>query len=470
VFRKFEPEPLGAASIGQCHRAQLLNGRQVVVKVVRPRAKALFEGDLATLESFCRLAQPQLVPVFEEFRLQFKSEFDYRQEARNMQQVWAALKDKWLSRGVVVPEPVMELCTKDMLVMDYLPGVKMIEGLKNQAKCEARRRGCAVGAIEAEYLAKLTRPRGWRRAVEYAVDATRLQLYRSLLRTCDLLYNAPALAVSSCVPGVREGVGWSALPVDPWHTLCKLIDVYADQIFEHGCLNCDPHPGNVLLMPDGRLGLIDFGQVKTLTLEERVLYARLIVALADGDVFSIVEAYKAMGVRTQRNTPAVLQAWATILNDRDDAAVLEGHNYQSYMEELNRRDPILEAPTTFVLVQRASCLLRGCAIVLGHPVSLAEKFKGKALELLARYPDVARRPLRPAAAKGARKGRAKCLVICGPSGVGKGTLINELSKLQGDAVGFSVSHTSRRPRKVLFCILASAPCVCACALSRMHTT
>ena len=68
--------------------------------------------------------------------------------------------------------------------------------------------------------------------------------------------------------------------------------------------------------------------MKCLTVEERVLYARLIVALADRDSLNIVAVYKAMGVRTKLNNPTVLEAWATILNDRDDAEVLEGFNFQ----------------------------------------------------------------------------------------------------------------------------------------------
>ena len=48
------------------------------------QAQRLFGNDLDTLQAFCRLAQPQLAPVFEEFRLQFKTEFDYREEAQNM--------------------------------------------------------------------------------------------------------------------------------------------------------------------------------------------------------------------------------------------------------------------------------------------------------------------------------------------------------------------------------------------------
>ena len=329
--------------------------------------------------------------------------------------------------------------------MDYLPGTKMLEGLMTQAKKEAKRRGCDVTVIQSEFLAKVTRPSGPGRALSLACDAARLCLWRGLLRTRDWAVNAPKMLLKPCLAGLEPDMAWSTLPVDPWQTLSKLLNVYADQIFEHGCLNCDPHPGNVLLMPDGSLGLIDFGQVKTLTLEERVLYARLIVALADRDSFGIVEVYKAMGIRTKHNTPAVLQAWATILNDRDDAQVLEGLNYQAYMEELNRRDPILQAPTTFVLVQRASCLLRGCAIVLGQPVSLAEKFRPKAMALLKQHPALASRPLMPLMrASGGLP--PKTLVVCGPSGAGKGTLITELTAVKGEAVGFSVSHTTRAPR------------------------
>ena len=47
--------------------------------------------------------------------------------------------------------------------------------------------------------------------------------------------------------------------------------------------------------------------MKALTLDDRVLYARLIVALADHDSFAIVEAYKAMGIKTKHDTPAILE-------------------------------------------------------------------------------------------------------------------------------------------------------------------
>lgn len=42
---------------------------------------------------------------------------------------------------------------------------------------------------------------------------------------------------------------------------CVSVLLLLLQVLEHGCFNCDPHPGNLMLMPDGRLALIDFGQV-----------------------------------------------------------------------------------------------------------------------------------------------------------------------------------------------------------------
>eukprot|EP00041_Stephanoeca_diplocostata_P020646 m.465811 g.465811 ORF g.465811 m.465811 type:complete len:59 (-) comp21629_c0_seq24:1560-1736(-) len=44
-----------------------------------------------------------------------------------------------------------------------------------------------------------------------------------------------------------------------------LMRVHGEQVLRHGCFNADPHAGNFLLMPDDRIGLIDFGSTKKLT-------------------------------------------------------------------------------------------------------------------------------------------------------------------------------------------------------------
>jgi hypothetical protein len=112
--------------------------------------------------------------------------------------------------------------------------------LYTQARIQARRRKCPVAKIESEHLAKMRQPPGWKRTLSRIWDTSILSSYRGALRAADVIRNAPALALAPCLPSLKESV-----------TLDKLLMVYADQILEHGCLNCDPHPGNVLLMPDG---------------------------------------------------------------------------------------------------------------------------------------------------------------------------------------------------------------------------
>ena len=43
--------------------------------------------------------------------------------------------------------------------------------------------------------------------------------------------------------------------------------------------NGDPHAGNILLLPDGRLGLIDYGQVKYLTEKERLHLCKVMICM-----------------------------------------------------------------------------------------------------------------------------------------------------------------------------------------------
>ena len=98
-----------------------------------------------------------------------------------------------------------------------------------------------------------------------------------------------------------------------------LVDVHGLQMLVDGVFNADPHPGNVLLMPDGGLGLIDYGQVMRLSDAQRRTLAALLVALAAQDEAAAVAGATAMGESwTKRMDPAVLAQLAAFFFDRDD--------------------------------------------------------------------------------------------------------------------------------------------------------
>jgi ubiquinone biosynthesis protein len=97
VFARFDPEPLAAASIAQVHRARLMDGTEVVVKVRRPGIGAVIEADLRLMERLAAMAAnewPELVPyqpvaLVQQFGRSLKRELDLAAEGRNAERIAA---------------------------------------------------------------------------------------------------------------------------------------------------------------------------------------------------------------------------------------------------------------------------------------------------------------------------------------------------------------------------------------------
>jgi predicted unusual protein kinase regulating ubiquinone biosynthesis (AarF/ABC1/UbiB family) len=126
LFRRWDPVPVAAASIGQVHRAETFDGRAVAVKVQYPGVADTFHGDLANAEVlyalFSRFALPGLDPValVDELRSRMADELDYRVEARN-QADFAAFYDG--HPFVRVPAVVPELSSGRVLTSEWVDGL-----------------------------------------------------------------------------------------------------------------------------------------------------------------------------------------------------------------------------------------------------------------------------------------------------------------------------------------------------------
>ncbi len=151
-----------------------------------------------------------------------------------------------------------------------------------------------------------------------------------------------------------------------------LFKVHAYQVFYDGALNGDPHPGNILYMPDGRLALVDYGQVKKLPYQSRVNYARLMACLQDNDTDKIIEMGKQVGFNSKHNDPEVIYKLAAFWNDRATGDITGGKHLQVFLDEMEKKDPIGEVPADFVLVGRCNVLLRGMANAFNIKVRTSE--------------------------------------------------------------------------------------------------
>jgi predicted unusual protein kinase regulating ubiquinone biosynthesis (AarF/ABC1/UbiB family) len=79
----------------------------------------------------------------------------------------------------------------------------------------------------------------------------------------------------------------------------ELLRAYLDQVFVHGLVHADPHPGNVLLMDDQRLALFDLGMVARLPPHTRHSLLKLMLGAISGNSEQVGEISEAMGTALQ---------------------------------------------------------------------------------------------------------------------------------------------------------------------------
>jgi predicted unusual protein kinase regulating ubiquinone biosynthesis (AarF/ABC1/UbiB family) len=221
LFAEIEEGAFAAASIGQVHRARLLDGRAVAVKIQYPGIAEALEADLRNAGTIVRLARA-LAPgldakaIAAEIRERVLEELDYEYEAQNQRSFSRAYRDHPF---IYVPDVVTRLSRRRVLVTEYVEGLGF-EQIKELSHEERSRFGEIV---------------------------------------------------------FRGSFG----------------SIYHLQHF-----NADPHPGNYILMEDGRVAFLDFGMTKKLDGEQIELEQRAIDAIVRDDPEALREALHELGFVT----------------------------------------------------------------------------------------------------------------------------------------------------------------------------
>jgi ubiquinone biosynthesis protein len=128
LFRSFDENALASASIAQVHAAELLDGREVVVKVLRPGIERTIRHDIGLLKLVAELAERywkdarrlRPVEVVAEAERVFFDELDLLREAANASQLRRAFEGSEL---LYVPEVHWPLTHRDVMVMERISGI-----------------------------------------------------------------------------------------------------------------------------------------------------------------------------------------------------------------------------------------------------------------------------------------------------------------------------------------------------------
>ena len=155
-------------------------------------------------------------------------------------------------------------------------------------------------------------------------------------------------------------------------------------------MHASPHPGNIFVLEDGRIGLIDFGQVKQIAGRARETLAKVMVALDDresdenpADLETIGRLALELGVELNEGTPPVAPAAVAMWLFDGSVDQLPGGYDKGELSPNSPVKALKSFPQDLVLVGRSTILIKGLSSRLNIPWSLSKEWAPTARKILA---------------------------------------------------------------------------------------
>jgi predicted unusual protein kinase regulating ubiquinone biosynthesis (AarF/ABC1/UbiB family) len=140
---------------------------------------------------------------------------------------------------------------------------------------------------------------------------------------------------------------------------CSLL-----QLLEHGFFHADPHPGNLLAMPDGKLAYLDFGMMSEVKPYQRYGLIEAVVHLVNRDFEGLAQDYVKLEFLTpETDLTPIIPALTSVFNNALGASVA-ALNFKSITDELSQvmYDFPFRVPAYYALIIRSLVTLEGIAI------------------------------------------------------------------------------------------------------------
>ncbi|MHB0867506.1 MAG: ABC1 kinase family protein [Thermoleophilia bacterium] len=166
-----------------------------------------------------------------------------------------------------------------------------------------------------------------------------------------------------------------------------LVRLMLQTIFEEGIFHADPHPGNVFVLSDGRLSLLDFGNTGELDEPTRESLARLLQAVVKGEGREATEAYLELALASEEvdragllvDTKAAL--YEVKRSDLEDVSI--GNTFDSLLRAGTRNG--VRNSAEIILLSRAFVLLESVSRELAPEHNYMESFREEISRLTAKH-------------------------------------------------------------------------------------
>ncbi len=152
--------------------------------------------------------------------------------------------------------------------------------------------------------------------------------------------------------------------LDGWNVIEVGIQCSLKQLLDYGFFHADPHPGNLLVMDDGRLAYLDFGMMSQVSAEQRYGLIEAIVHLVNRDFDALVKDYVRLGfLSVDVNAGDITPALARVFNEALGSGVadLELKDITDQLSQIMYDYPF-EVPAYYALIIRSLVTLEGIAL------------------------------------------------------------------------------------------------------------
>lgn len=305
IFEYIDYNPIASASMAQVHRAVLLGGKEVALKIQRPNIRETIELDIKILHSlagfvennFPQFASFQPVELVKMFEKSIVKELNFTFEANNL------LRFQKNFRGnteIYIPSVYPEFSSEKVLCMEFIHGFKITD------------------------LEKL------------------------------------------------ETIGLTGKEV-----ALRGINLYFQQVFDHGFFHADPHPGNIFVMPDQKICFVDYGMMGSIIESDKTLLANLLLSVHDRDVEGLKKALLKFGRDESRIDEKELEYDIREFFLNYSEITLEQIDGEEVIAALNSLffDYKIKVPSNLLLLLKALVIIEGVGLMIDPQYDLIKNIE-----------------------------------------------------------------------------------------------
>ena len=284
--------------------------------------------------------------------------------------------------AVKVQRPGLKaIISKDIAALTYLVALG--------EKLFPRLRALDLPVVVHEFASTLNRE------IDFNREARSIVLFRTALADVpdvwipDVVaeYSGKTVLTMEYSPGERVDLYASVHAEAMPRVINTLVKLMLQSIFEEGLFHADPHPGNIFVLPDGRLSLLDFGMTGNLDEPMRDSLILLLEAVVKGDAKAATEAYLEMAPASEAvNRAALLVDIKASLYEIDKSGLANvsiGDAFESLLHAGTRNG--VHNPGEFFLLTRAFVILESLVSELAPQHNYMESFREEISRLTAKH-------------------------------------------------------------------------------------